>query len=250
MYYSANHHYPQIQIDGIDIKYVNKHSLRQQIGFVPQEPGLFNMAIYENIAYGSTSKPDTMDVERAAELANAHSFIMNLPHGYNTIVGEGGIQLSGGQKQRIAIARALIDNPRILVLDEPSSALDKENEMIIDETLNVAMKGRTTIIISHKLSTIEKADVIIGIVNGRVEELGSHADLLERKGLYYGLMTKQLNLRQQTHEEKPLDIQFNKKKFETNGLYNVTTEGESHSEVFFRPIYNLKVLFVCIMIGW
>ena len=228
---TINYNYLQIQIDDTDIKYVNKHSLRQQIGFVPQEPVLFNMTIYENIAYGSAT-PSTVDVERAAEMANAHSFIMNLPHGYNTIVGEGGIQLSGGQKQRIAIARALIGNPRILVLDEPSSALDKQNEMIIDETLNVAMKGRTTIIIAHKLSTIEKADVIIGIVNGRVEELGSHADLLERKGLYYGLMTKQLNLRQQNHEEKDLDIQLKEEKIETKLLYDIT-DGDSESEVCF-----------------
>ena len=158
-----------------------------------QEPVLFNVSIYDNIQYGSPSAKQ-YQVENAAKMANIHEFIMELPNNYETIVGEGGIQLSGGQKQRVAIARALVRNPKILLFDEATSALDGKNEKIVQEALNKAMKGRTTITIAHRLSTIKTADVIIGIDDGYVVEKGSHDELMEREGLYYRLMMKQERL--------------------------------------------------------
>ena len=156
-----------------------------------QEPVLFNTTIAENISYGKESA--TIDeIVMAAHLANAHGFITDLPNGYDTIVGEGGLQLSGGQRQRIAIARALIRNPKILLLDEATSALDTESERMVYETLDRAKESRTTIIIAHRLSTIEAADVIVGIDNGAVVEVGSHDDLMSNKGLYYDLVMNQL----------------------------------------------------------
>ena len=167
--------------------------IRQFIGFVPQEPSLFNDTIYNNILYGNRNA-NRFQVEKAAQTANIHSFIMTLPNGYDTIVGEGGIQMSGGEKQRIAIARAVLRDPRILILDEATSALDKENEQLVKEALEEASKGRTTIVIAHKLSTIVGADVSVVIDNGRVVELGSHSELMKQEGLYYKLMLKQSNL--------------------------------------------------------
>ena len=158
-----------------------------------QEPVLFNVSIYDNIQYGSPSAK-RYQVENAAKMANIHEFIMELPNNYETIVGEGGNQLSGGQKQRVAIARALVRNPKILLFDEATSALDGKNEKIVQEALNKAMKGRTTITIAHRLSTIKTADVIIGIDDGYVVEKGSHDKLMEREGLYYRLMMKQERL--------------------------------------------------------
>ena len=167
--------------------------LRQSIGFVPQEPSLFNDTIYNNILYGNTNA-DRYQVEKAAQMANIHFFIVALPNGYDTIVGEGGIQMSGGEKQRIAIARAVLRDPKILVLDEATSALDKENEHLVEEALIEASKGRTTIVIAHKLSTIIGADKSIVIENGRVIEMGSHTELMKQEGLYYKLMLKHENI--------------------------------------------------------
>ena len=178
-----------------------------------QEPVLFNVSIYDNIQYGSPSAK-RYQVENAAKMANIHEFIMELPNNYETIVGEGGIQLSGGQKQRVAIARALVRNPKILLFDEATSALDGRNEKIVQEALNKAMKGRTTITIAHRLSllltdyhycsptitiahrlsTIKTVDVIIGIDDGYVVEKGGHDELMKREGLYYRLMMKQERL--------------------------------------------------------
>ena len=156
-----------------------------------QEPVLFNTTIVENISYGKESA--TIDeIVMAAHLANAHGFITDLPNGYDTVVGEGGLQLSGGQRQRIAIARALIRNPKILLLDEATSALDTKSERMVYEALDRGREGRTTIIIAHRLSTIEAADVIVGIDNGAVVEVGSHDDLMSNKGLYYDLVMNQL----------------------------------------------------------
>ena len=162
--------------------------LRRHIGVVGQEPVLFNVSIAENIRFGR--KDATMeDIIQAAKNSNAHDFISKMPDGYNTLAGQRGAQLSGGQKQRIAIARILLRDPKILLLDEATSALDNQNEKIMQEALRKASLGRTTIVIAHKLSTVQTADVIVAISGGRVVELGSHHQLMENKGLYYELVT-------------------------------------------------------------
>ena len=166
----------------------NLQWLRRHIGVVGQEPVLFNASIAENIRFGR--KDATMeDIIQAAKSSNAHDFISKMPDGYNTLAGQRGAQLSGGQKQRIAIARILLRDPKILLLDEATSALDNQNEKIMQEALCKASLGRTTIVIAHKLSTVQTADVIVAISGGRVVELGSHHQLMENKGLYYELVT-------------------------------------------------------------
>ena len=188
-------------LDECNIKELSVRWLRSQIGIVSQEPALFNISVAENISYGKEGA--TMEeIEEAAKASNAHDFIMALPKGYNTIVGEGGSQISGGQKQRIAIARALVRNPKILLLDEATSALDTESERIVQEALDKAREGRTTIIIAHRLSTIQTADVIVGIDHGRVVEMGSHSELLEKQGLYYNLVTSQSTEETDGNEEE------------------------------------------------
>ena len=157
---------------------------------VSQEPVLFNISIAENIGYGKEGATKE-EIEAAAETANAHDFIMDLPDGYDTIVGEGGSHISGGQKQRIAIARALVSNPKILLLDEATSALDTKSEKLVQQALDKAREGRTTFIIAHRLSTIQTADVIVGIDKGRVVEMGTHSELMEKQGLYHGLVMSQ-----------------------------------------------------------
>ncbi len=179
-----------MSIDGHDVKSLNLKWLRNHIGIVSQEPSLFNATIAGNIRYGK--KGATMEeIIEAAKNANAHNFISDLPDGYNTQVGERGAQLSGGQKQRIAIARAIVKDPKVLLLDEATSALDTESEKIVQDALDKAREGRTTIIIAHRLSTIQTADTIVSIDNGCVVEMGSHAELMDREGLYYGLVTAQ-----------------------------------------------------------
>lgn len=180
----------QIFVDGIDIRDLNVGWLREQIGVVGQEPVLFNCSIAENIKLGNPSA-SIKDIEKAAIDANAHDFIMRLPQQYNTLVGERGSQLSGGQKQRIAIARALISNPKILLLDESTSALDLHSESIVQAALDKASVGRTTFIIAHRLSTVKNANKIIVIDNGEVKEVGTHSDLIASKGLYYMLIQTQ-----------------------------------------------------------
>ncbi|KAH8483706.1 hypothetical protein Peur_063998 [Populus x canadensis] len=177
----------QVLLDNVDIKTLQLRWLRDQIGLVNQEPALFATTILENIRYG---KPDaTMDeVEAATSAANAHSFITLLPNGYNTQVGERGVQLSGGQKQRIAIARAMLKNPKILLLDEATSALDASSESIVQEALDRLMIGRTTVVVAHRLSTIRNVDTIAVIQQGLVVETGTHEELIAKAGAYASLI--------------------------------------------------------------
>ena len=173
----------RVLVDGVDLAQVDPAWLRRQIGVVLQENLLFNRSVRDNIALADSGLPMTAVVE-AAKLAGAHEFILELPHGYDTIVGEHGSTLSGGQRQRIAIARALVTNPRILIFDEATSALDYESESIIQTNLNRICKGRTVLIIAHRLSTVRNADWIFVIDKGAIVEQGAHADLLNLNGYY------------------------------------------------------------------
>lgn len=178
----------QILIDGYDIRTLNVYMLRSIIATVGQEPVLFSATIGENIRYGKPNASD-LDIVAAAKMSGAHDFIVKFPQGYSTLVGEKGSQMSGGQKQRIAIARALITGPKILLLDEATSALDYQSEKFIQETLDKVSKGRTTIIVSHRLSAIRNADRILFIDNGLIIEDGTHSKLMELKGQYFDMIT-------------------------------------------------------------
>ena len=199
-------------IDGYNMKDLNVGWLRDHIGVVGQEPILFDLNIRENIRLGNLNATDEQ-IEKACKEANAYKFIMKLPMKFETMVGEGGTQLSGGQKQRIAIARALVRNPKILLLDEATSALDTESEKIVQAALEYAGKGRTTIVVAHRLSTIRylifnklylmpcivsfnkiyfrSADIIVGLHEGQVKEIGNHQELMRNKDLYYNLVMRQ-----------------------------------------------------------
>ena len=174
----------QIVIDGHDIRHVTIESLRGQIGIVTQQTILFNDTVRSNIAYGSIEKTDE-DIIHAAKAANAHDFIINLPKGYDTIIGEQGAKLSGGERQRISIARALLKDAPILILDEATSSLDTEAEIEVQDALEYLMKGRTTLIIAHRLSTIRNAHRILVLANGEIVEEGTHESLLEKRGEYF-----------------------------------------------------------------
>ncbi|XP_073533901.1 ATP-binding cassette sub-family B member 5-like isoform X4 [Phyllobates terribilis] len=181
-----------VLFDNANIKDFNVQWLRSQIGIVSQEPILFDCSIAENIAYGDNTREVPMEeIQRAAKAANIHSFIDELPEKYNTSVGSKGTQLSGGQKQRIAIARALIRSPKILLLDEATSALDNESEKVVQQALDQARKGRTCIMIAHRLSTVQNADVIVVMKNGTVIEIGTHQKLLSNQGAYFQLVNAQ-----------------------------------------------------------
>lgn len=186
----------KILIDGHDIRDVTLRSLRGQIGIVTQQTILFNDTVRNNIAYGNIGKGDD-DIINAARAANAHDFICRLPNGYDTMIGEQGVKLSGGERQRISIARALLKNAPILILDEATSSLDTEAEREVQEALDKLMKGRTTLVIAHRLSTIRNADRIIVLIDGRIVEEGTHDALIEKEGNYYKLH----NLQFQGQEE-------------------------------------------------
>eukprot|EP01105_Mastigella_eilhardi_P025094 TRINITY_DN6715_c0_g1_i1.p1 TRINITY_DN6715_c0_g1~~TRINITY_DN6715_c0_g1_i1.p1 ORF type:complete len:1371 (-),score=342.00 TRINITY_DN6715_c0_g1_i1:38-3583(-) len=184
----------EIFVNGQEIKTLDLKWLRSQIGIVSQEPVLFGESIKENIARGRSSGAADVpmeDIIAACKLANAHDFISALPQGYDTEVGEKGMQLSGGQKQRIAIGRALLRDPAVLLLDEATSALDTESEKVVQAALDRATKGRTTIVVAHRLSTVQNADVIVAMAHGEVQEMGTHEELLARRGIYYNLARAQ-----------------------------------------------------------
>uniref|UniRef100_A0A674DA79 ATP-binding cassette, sub-family B (MDR/TAP), member 4 n=1 Tax=Salmo trutta TaxID=8032 RepID=A0A674DA79_SALTR len=182
-----------VMLDNSDAKKLNIHWLRAQMGIVSQEPVLFDCSLAENIAYGDNTRKVTMEeIQSAAKAANIHSFIDDLPQKYDTQAGDKGTQLSGGQKQRIAIARAILRNPKVLLLDEATSALDTESERVVQEALDVARQGRTCIVVAHRLSTIQNADLIAVFQKGVVVEQGTHQQLLCQRGVYYSLVTTQL----------------------------------------------------------
>ncbi|KAI9044893.1 ABC transporter ATP-binding protein [Aspergillus affinis] len=187
-----------ILLDGRPIDQLNLRWMRSQIGLVPQEPFLFNASIYDNILYGLGAEAEKFSTEtitekvyEAAKLANIHTFILNLPRGYSTRVGQGGNLLSGGQRQRIAIARAVISNPRILLLDEATSALDTKNEHDVQQALRAVSKGRTTLIIAHRLSTIQRADNIVFMDHGKLIEQGTHEELMSQQSVYSKMVQAQ-----------------------------------------------------------
>ena len=181
----------KIMIDGHDLRRIKLSSLRQQVAVVLQDSFLFNSSVVENILYG---KPDATRDEliQAAKAANAHDFIMQLPEGYDTEIGERGIKLSGGQKQRLALARAILADPRILILDEATSSVDAETEFLIQQALERVLEGRTSLVIAHRLSTVRNADKIIVLDQGRIVEVGQHDELLQGGGLYSQLYKRQV----------------------------------------------------------
>jgi ABC-type multidrug transport system fused ATPase/permease subunit len=180
----------RVTLDGRDIREIPLADLRGAMAVVSQDPVLFSGSVRENIRYGRLDASDA-EVEEAARLANADGFIRDFPDGYDTRVGERGVQLSGGQRQRVSIARAILRDPKVLILDEATSALDAQSEGVVQEALEALQRGRTTLVIAHRLSTIRDADRIIVLQQGRLVEQGRHEELLARGGVYAQLVSRQ-----------------------------------------------------------
>lgn len=178
-----------VKVDGLDVRDVTIKSLRENIGIVQQDVYLFSGSVRDNIAYGKDGASDR-EVIKAAKLAGAYEFIKNLPDGFDTYVGERGVKLSGGQKQRISIARVFLKNPPILILDEATSALDNKSELVVQDSIEKLSKGRTTLTIAHRLTTVQNADLILVMTKEGIVERGSHKELMDKKGYYYNLYTK------------------------------------------------------------
>jgi len=185
-----------VLIDGMDIRQIRLETIRRQIGIVSQESLLFSVSVRENIAYGSAGATEEQIVE-AAKTADLHDFILSLPEGYNTKIGEEGIKLSVGQKQRIAIARATLTDPRILILDDATSSLDSKTEANVQASLERLMKGRTNFVIAHRLSTIMSSDCIVVMDHGEIVDTGTHAELVARPGVYQNLYNEQFKSAQE-----------------------------------------------------
>jgi ABC-type multidrug transport system fused ATPase/permease subunit len=183
----------RVLVDGHDLRDLQLRSLRRQVAVVLQDTFLFNATVRENLLYG---KPDASQEElvAAAKAAYAHDFIQEMPDGYQTEIGERGVRLSGGQRQRLSLARAILTDPRILILDEATSSVDTEAEYLIQQALEEVMKGRTSLVIAHRLSTIRNADQIVVLQDGRISQIGSHRQLLAEGGLYRQLLRQQMEL--------------------------------------------------------
>ncbi len=191
----------QLLIDGVDINNLKISNYHSQIGVVLQENFLFAGTIYNNLRF---AKPDATEEEiiMAAKMANAHDFILKTPDGYNTYVGEHGFNLSGGERQRLAIARAILNHPKLLILDEATSSLDTESEYLIQKALERLTAGCTTFAIAHRLSTLKDADRLVVIDGHQIAEVGTHNELMEKQGIYYGLVTAQLQMQKLNDEQE------------------------------------------------
>lgn len=191
----------EILLDGKPLREFSRHALRRQIGIVEQEPFLFSMTVRDNLLYSVDREVGQEELERAARAAAVHRSILSFPQGYDTMVGEKGVSLSGGQKQRIAIARTLLKDPRILILDDSTSAVDADTEARIKEAMEELMKGRTTFLIAHRIQTLRQADFILVLDRGRIVQQGSHEELIRREGFYKDVFQVQTRMEEELQEE-------------------------------------------------